>query len=150
MPAATAAELARLQPQRIVIAGSTTVVSAAVETALRAYGTVRRLAGPDRFVTAVELSRYTSGADEPTTLYVATGLNFPDGRAVGPVAGLQSAPLLLVGSALPPPVAEEIRRLNPSRVVVLGGSATVPDSVVAAIRALFATSNLRAWRPSKA
>jgi hypothetical protein len=71
IPAATVTELQRLEPERIVILGGTSVVSAAVENQLGDYtaGPVARLAGADRFGTAVEISKATPDApavSEPT------------------------------------------------------------------------------------
>ena len=56
LPAVTIAELQRLHPDRIYIAGGTGVISAAVESRLAAYGPVTRLAGSDRYATAAAIS----------------------------------------------------------------------------------------------
>ena len=58
LPPATASELRRLKPKRIVVLGGTAAVSGAVEKALRAHttGKVSRLAGADRYSTAAALS----------------------------------------------------------------------------------------------
>jgi putative cell wall-binding protein len=138
VPSSVSAELARLRPGRIVILGGPGVVSDAVAAALRPYatsGSVTRLSGSDRYATSVAVSRSAYGAGGSDVAFVATGLNFPDGLAGGPVAALVPGPLLLVGSGLPSSVATELGRLDPDRVVVLGGSGTVSDAVVSAIRA---------------
>jgi len=58
IPAATKAELARLQPNEIHIAGGTAVISASVEQQLGAYAAhVVRLAGANRYETAAEVSK---------------------------------------------------------------------------------------------
>jgi hypothetical protein len=41
--------------------------------------------------------------------------------------------LLLVNGTIPPVVAAELRRLDPSRIVVLGGRGAVSDTVLAAL-----------------
>lgn len=57
IPGPTASELTRLKPDRIVIAGGTAAISAAVETALAAYApVVDRIGGADRYATAAEIS----------------------------------------------------------------------------------------------
>jgi putative cell wall-binding protein len=62
---------------------------------------------------------------------------FPDALSVAPVAALDHAPLLLVRpDAVPPSVADEIRRLNPQRIVVAGGPAAVSDVAFAQLQAL--------------
>ncbi|HEX2141712.1 MAG TPA: cell wall-binding repeat-containing protein, partial [Candidatus Limnocylindria bacterium] len=71
-------------------------------------------------------------------VYVATGANFPDALAGGPVAGMGDAPLLLVpGTSVPPSVKQELLRLNPDKVVVLGSTGVVSQGVVFQLRMLF-------------
>jgi putative cell wall-binding protein len=138
LPAATAAELAYLKPQRIVVLGGAGVVSDAVLNALRAHSSsVTRLAGADRYTTAVEVSRSLAPSGS-AVVYVSTGVNFPDALAGDPVAGLRGAPLLLLPSnRLPAEVAAELQRLNPSTVVILGASGVVSDGLRAAISGLW-------------
>jgi putative cell wall-binding protein len=135
IPAATAAELARLQPGKILIFGSTGVVSDAIAAQLAGYagGTIQRLAGADRYATAVAISAGTFASAE--TVYVATGRNFPDALSAGPVAGLSAGPLLLVpGSLVPTNVQAELRRLDPDEVVILGGEGVVTNAVLTQIQ----------------
>jgi putative cell wall-binding protein len=99
-------------------------------------GSATRLAGADRYATAVAVSAATYPT-HVTTLYVATGAAFADGLAAGPVAGLAGGPLLLVGrDTLPSVVSAEIRRLDPSTVVVVGGSGSVSEAVRSQIEGL--------------
>jgi putative cell wall-binding protein len=136
IPGATANELARLKPARIVILGGTSVVSDGVRAAADAYttGSVTRLAGADRYATSVQVSRSAYGSSD--SVFIATGTNFPDGLAGGPVAALLPGPLLLVApTQLPTVVKSELQRLGPDRVFVLGGTGVVSGSVVNAIDA---------------
>lgn len=138
IPAATTAELARLKPSTIVIVGSTGVVSNGVAAALAAHGAVTRISGADRYASTVALSAASFPANGPGTVYVATGKVFPDGLTAGPIAGLRNGPLLLVpGTSLPSSVAAELRRLDPTNVVIVGGPAAITDSVRNQIRALW-------------
>ena len=139
IPVETAAELTRLEPGRIVVLGSTGVVSDAVAADLAAFtsGGVTRLAGPDRYATAVAVSNGTFTTAE--TVFIATGLTFPDALGGGPVAGALPGPLLLVpGTAVPPSVATELRRLDPDSVIILGGTGSVSDGVSSQIANLLA------------
>ncbi|MDQ6681646.1 MAG: cell wall-binding repeat-containing protein, partial [Chloroflexota bacterium] len=140
VPAPIAAELARLKPRRIVVLGGDAVISSGVQAALGRFAPVRRLAGVDRIATSVQVSLDAFGAHEPTTIYIATGGGFPDALTGGPLAGQSPGPLLLAGNTLPTRVTDEIRRLNPSSVIILGGTGVVPDVVVQQIRALFDNS----------
>jgi glucose/arabinose dehydrogenase len=138
IPASTAAELERLDPQRIVVLGGTGAVSAQVAIDLQRYtpsGIVRR-SGADRYATAVAVSQ-GSFPDGARHVFVATGQNFPDGLAGGPAAALRGGPLLLVpGTSIPPAVRAELLRLDPDRVTILGGTGVVTDAVQAQIHAL--------------
>ena len=128
LPGATRAELQRLRPARIVVLGGTSAVSDGVLGALRSYttGGVARLSGADRYATAVAISRATTKSDAPRSVYLATGASFPDGLAGTPVAARAGGPLLIVpSSGLTSAVADELRRLNPSRIVILGGPSVV-------------------------
>jgi putative cell wall-binding protein len=132
IPAATAAELARLAPAQIVVLGGSSVVSDGVLNALVPYatsGSVSRIAGADRFQTAAAVSAayFGPGVD---LAFIATGLNFPDALAGAAVAGHVGAPILLVTpSDLPAPTAAELTRLAPKRIVILGSTGVVGTSV---------------------
>lgn len=128
VPPATAAELGRLRPGRIVVVGGSAVVSAAVFSELDAFtdGAVERIAGPDRYATAALLAERAYSSAE--VVYVATGTTFPDALVAGPVLVKEGAPLLLVAPGQEGPATAQLRRLRPKRVIVLGGV----DAVTAA------------------
>ena len=137
IPAGTAAELARLKPGRIVVAGGISVVSDAVLAALDPYttGPVTRQAGPNRYATAAAIS---AGAFSPgvPVAYVALGTNFPDALAAAAAAGYLGGPVLLVTTdSIPAGTAAELARLKPGRIVVAGGISVVSDAVLAALAA---------------
>ena len=131
IPAPTATELARLQPQRIVILGGPGAVSDAVRQQLQATGAqVQRLAGASRFATAAAISRdgFSPGVG---IAYLATGDTFPDALAGGAAGGLTGGPVLLLsGTTIPAETAAELARLQPQTVALLGGPAAIPDTIV--------------------
>lgn len=135
LPTATARALSALRPGRIVVVGGANAVSEGVLQQLRAYttGGVVRIAGSDRFDTAARLSR--SRFPSAATVFVATGRNFADALAAAPAAAASNAPLLLLDAArIPAPTAAELTRLNPGRIVVLGGPGAVSAAVVDQLR----------------
>ena len=140
LPAATAEELARLRPGRIVVLGGPSAVSEAVEGELSSFAPTTRASGLDRYETAINVSRDGYAPDSPPTVYIASGVDFPGALAAGAAAGAAPGPLLLVGTSLPQQVATEVARLNPSRVVILGGTGAVPATVVAQLRAIFTST----------
>jgi len=141
IPSATATELARLEPGRIVVLGGTSAISSAVATSLRPYATsasVTRLAGADRYATSLAISKATTGNDAPRTVYVATGASFADGLSATPVAARANGPLLIVPrGSLTAPVAAELLRLNPPRIIILGGTSAISSAIAAEIAALW-------------
>ena len=93
--------------------------------------TVTRLAGTDRYATGAAI---TADAFPSTVhdVYVATGASFADALSGAAAAAARGAPVLLVApTGVPVPVRDELARLRPERVWVLGGPAVVPDAVVA-------------------
>lgn len=92
-----------------------------------------RFAGPTRIDTAVEISRsqFPHGAEE---VYLARQDDFPDALAAG---SLTRGPILLVRQCvLPQSVAFEIERLDPERVIGLGGTAAICDALLEEARSL--------------
>ena len=94
-------------------------------------GSVRstgRLAGPDRYATAVAISRNVFPSGAPI-VFLARADSFADALAGGT---LSRGPILLVPSCgtVPSVVLDEVRRLGASEVVALGGGSAVCDSVL--------------------
>jgi putative cell wall-binding protein len=132
LPGATRTALTRLQPNRIIVLGGTSAISSSVASALDAYDTgggVLRLAGADRYATAALIARHHHPDGAPMA-YVATGMNFPDALAAGAPAAIRGAPTLLVRTVgVPTASAAELERLNPRRIIVLGGPRVVNQGV---------------------
>ncbi|MEQ1735693.1 MAG: cell wall-binding repeat-containing protein [Rhodoglobus sp.] len=101
-----------------------------------------RLWGADRYSAAVSFSSngFSPGVD---VVYVAVGTNFPDALSAGPAAAYSGAPLLLTPTGvLPDSVSDELRRLRPARIVVVGGPVSVSESVVAALQEIAPTTRI--------
>lgn len=123
-----------------LVAGSTTALAApsaapgaapATTTATTAV-TTGRLAGSDRYKTAVAVSKANFVAPQQTVV-VASGQSFPDALGAGPMGAFLNAPLLLVPTSgtLPASVAAELDRLQTQDIIVVGGPAAVSNSMVA-------------------
>jgi putative cell wall-binding protein len=135
VPAGVLAELRRLDPDQIVVVGGSAVVSASVESQLRAVAPTVRLAGANRYATsaAVAAASHPGGAD---VAYLATGTLYADALSAGPVAARRGAPLLLTSPVgLSPETAAELRRLGVDSVVITGGTGAVSSSVEQNLRA---------------
>src|SRR5690606_29764899 len=136
LPAATTTALKDLEPDRIVILGGETTVQPQVATALRQYTpSVSRVGGANRYAVAANLAaQYPAGLG---TVFLASGEVFPDALSASALAAHQGAPLLLTrGGRLSVEAAAQIERIDPDRVVVVGGPATVSDAVRDQVEAL--------------
>ena len=71
-------------------------------------------------------------------VYVAVGTNYPDALGVGPGAGLNGAPIIILPTNPPIPVntANELVRLDPRSVIIIGGTSAISDPMQEAIVAL--------------
>lgn len=88
----------------------------------------QRIAGANRYDTAGQIAaRYPSGVE---TVYVATGLNYPDALAGAALAGSEEAPVLLTGGGLPSATRAALTHLEPESIVVLGGTGSVSGDVM--------------------
>lgn len=90
-----------------------------------------RISGADRYQTAAKVSASRFAAGVPVA-YVVTGAEFPDALAAGVAAGVERGPVLLTQpTTLPPATAAELDRLRPAEIVVVGGTGSVSDGVLA-------------------
>ncbi|WP_369069954.1 cell wall-binding repeat-containing protein [Kineococcus terrestris] len=130
--------------RNIVVVGSESAIGADVWTWLRqnTRAGLYRVEGRDRFETSVALSRAffptpADGAAGPSRVVVATGYDFPDALTGSAAAAHASSPMLLVGrDEVPSVVADELRRLRPERITVVGGAGKVSDAVLRELQGL--------------
>ncbi len=133
IPAAVAAELGRLDAERIVVVGGEPSVSAAVFDQLEGIvgeANITRYAGADRYETSRMIAEDVFGS--ATLAYVATGQTFPDALAAGAAAGAQGAPVVLVpgnATALDAATAELLDGLGVENLTVTGSNLTVSDAL---------------------
>lgn len=130
LPSVTERRLDELNAGTIYVVGGPAAVSGDVEAKLaRHAGHVVRLAGPTRFHTAAAVSE--AFFDDSTYAVVATGSDYADALAGIPLAKLLDGPTLLTAQdQLPSATEEELRRLSPDWVFIMGGPAAVSDAVV--------------------
>jgi len=146
LPDATAAELTRLAPDRVVVLGGPAAVSADVVAALDAYApAVERVAGDDRYATAAAISA-RSHPDGAAAAVLATGTGFADALAGIALARRDDAPLLLVAGDVPAATAAELERLGNPTVTILGGVGAVPTTVDYALWDRASGNTMPRWR----
>ena len=131
--------LTRLEPTRVTIVGTTTQISKTVETQVTGMlgpgVDLERISGLTPADTAATLS---STADPPVdTVFVAASDSLFDAVPAAAAAAALHAPLLLSDrSSLPAATANEIGRLSPTRIVVVGSPTAVSDDVLTRLRAI--------------
>ncbi len=95
---------------------------------------INRLSGNVRYDTMgaiVEEAYQSLPTDGKRTVIVASGDNFPDALAASGLSGLLDAPIVLTNSyQLSARADGQLARLQPKRVIVVGGPSAVSDGVV--------------------
>lgn len=92
-----------------------------------------RLYGTSRYETSVEISK--SGGSRDDYVVLANGENFPDALCAAPLAVKYGAPILLTyKSSLPNVVKNEIDRLQPKEVFLVGGTGVISDNIKTALQ----------------
>jgi stage II sporulation protein D len=98
-------------------------------------GPYTRIYAADRYTTAQQISQATYPATGSATVAVlANGADdkFADALAAAALGGSAGGPVLLVrGNGITTSTSSELKRLAPSRVYVVGGTASVSDAVLA-------------------
>lgn len=118
------AEVKRLRPETIYIAGGTGAVGKAVEQQLSAIAPrVVRLGGKDRYDTSAAIAAMFPVG---TPAMISTGANYPDalvaGAASGKVGPSGAAVILSQGFKSTAKLTSTLKRLKPSSVNIVGGT----------------------------
>ncbi|MBW8827791.1 MAG: cell wall-binding repeat-containing protein, partial [Acidobacteria bacterium] len=138
-PTETMTALQSLKPTTIYLLGGTNAISQAQQDELAKTYTVTRVAGADRYATAGAIADQiglvnVANLNGKRTAFIATGLNFADALAGGPLAAAGAGaagvhPVLLVNSDVPAATDSALTRLAIQQVVVLGGTTAVSEAV---------------------
>ncbi|MDP4127934.1 MAG: cell wall-binding repeat-containing protein, partial [Bacillota bacterium] len=87
-----------------------------------------RIAGQDRVDTALKISQ--KGWNSAQTVILCEYSDFPDSIAATPFAVSLNAPILLTkGDSIDSRVLQELQRLKPQKVILLGGTACLQPSI---------------------
>ena len=99
--------------------------------------TTETLAGADLYGTAIAISQNVSPDGGLPVVYLVSGASGADAAAAGWAAAREGGVVLYTpASSLPAAVADELVRLKPSRVEVMGGASGIADSVLSQVIAL--------------
>jgi uncharacterized repeat protein (TIGR02543 family) len=87
-----------------------------------------RLSGPSRYETSVEISK--ARCSHADYIVLATGEDFPDALCAAPLATKYGAPILLtLKNSLPAAIENEIDRLKPHEIFLVGGTGVISDNI---------------------
>ncbi len=101
-----------------------------------------RISGNDRYETAAAVSR-TSFAKTSSAAVIALGTNWPDALSAGALAYRAGGPLLLTKTDdVPVPTRDELVRLRPSTIYLIGGTTAVSNGVQALIGKLVPSAKI--------
>jgi len=127
LPADVSQEISRVAPtgSTVYILGGTAALPSSVDATLTGMGyTPTRLAGADRFATAVAIA---DALGDPSTVFEATGDDFPDGLSAGAAAAVSQGVVLLTNGAVQAPETAAYLSAHPGTHYAIGGPAASAD-----------------------
>jgi putative cell wall-binding protein len=123
----TSAEIQRVLPKggTVYLLGGTSALSDAVSAAITGLGDVPiRVSGADRFATAVAIAGVMGN---PTTIFEASGTNFPDAISAVPAAVAAHGAILLTNGAVQSAATTAYLSAHPTSRYAVGGPAVAAD-----------------------
>jgi len=127
--AETLEELKRLGTKYVFIIGGFRVINSTAETQLQAIGIrqIERLAGKDRFETAVKIAEKTTPVNG---IILANGQNPWDVLTINTVAVQKKMPILLTDkNNLPPVVKDFLEKKTPQNIYLIGGEEAISNKL---------------------
>ncbi len=134
LPGVIESELVRLKAKKVYIIGGTGVVSESVASKIKSRGvSVYRIAGIDRYKTAIEVAKYLNSHSKINGVFLVNGMSFADAVAASNLAGAAGFPILFTNrTRCPESVVDFINSLQSGReeveVIAIGGTAVISDS----------------------
>ncbi|TQQ83956.1 cell surface protein [Peptacetobacter hominis] len=104
---------------------------------------VTSMIGANRYDTAARISKagWSSGSSK---VIIANGLNEMEGIISNPLAASYNAPILLVSdNAVRSETETELKRLNPSEVIIVGGTSSVKSNIESKIKSIVPKASVR-------
>ncbi|MDR1563357.1 MAG: cell wall-binding repeat-containing protein [Oscillospiraceae bacterium] len=130
-----------LKAKKVIILGGSGSVSTAAENELRSNGySVERLAGSNRYGTAVQIADALAKTGRNfDTVFIADGESFQDALAASSAAAIKGQPILFTGasdkSKLNAATSAYVKQAGVKNAVVLGGTGLISSSVETGIKA---------------
>ncbi|MEN8238991.1 MAG: cell wall-binding repeat-containing protein, partial [Actinomycetota bacterium] len=122
----------------VIVVGGEKVISEGVVDHLQMCSNdlTQRIAGSNRYTTASSVAKLVDVSGG--TAYVASGEQFPDALAAGAAANATGASLILVAKTFVPSSSlGTLDRIDPDRIVIVGGTAAIGSAVEDTLRARY-------------
>lgn len=127
----------------VYILGGTGVVSKDTEDAIINKGfNVTRLFGTDRFETNISIIN-SINPEEGTPVFISNAYGFADALSASSIAAIKGYPLLLTNTnEMPNIIKEQLSKIKPSKVYIVGGTGVVTTTVETEIKQLLPSAEI--------
>ncbi|MDP4179173.1 MAG: cell wall-binding repeat-containing protein [Bacillota bacterium] len=132
------------QNGNVYILGGIGVVSKDTEDTLNNKGyIVTRLSGKDRIETNDSIVNFL-GTPTETPVFIASANSFPDALSVSSIAAINGYPILLTEvNSLSSSIKDDLSKIKPSTVYIVGGTGVVSSDVESSIKTLLPSSSVQ-------
>ncbi len=132
--------LEELNPSRVLLMGGPVALTPAVQSQVRRVlsgATVKRFSGDDRIDTAAKAALSAPAVSAGRPVVIANGWSPPDVGAAAPLAASLGGSVLFANkNSLGAPTVAALQRLEPSQVVIVGGTAALSGDIESQIAAV--------------
>lgn len=127
----TRQELSRLGVSKVILMGGPLSISDNVEAELKSSYVVERIAGGNRYTTAIKAANLLKEYwGSPSTIVITSGVNFPDALAAGSYAAANGYPLILSnGQSVQRHDLDFIETNRVNRVILMGSSNVISSAI---------------------
>ena len=101
---------------------------------------VSRIAGEDRIATSIEISK--AMFNESDNVVLASGFNFADALSAGQLAAALNAPLILSKDQLDTRTSDEIAKLKPKNIYIVGGETALSSNIEESVKSIVNDINI--------
>ena len=101
---------------------------------------VSRIAGEDRIGTSIEISK--AMFNESDNIVLASGFNFADALSAGQLAAALNAPLILSSDQLDSRTSDEIAKLKPKNIYIVGGETALSSNIEESVKSVVNDINI--------
>ena len=101
---------------------------------------VTRIAGKDRIGTSLEISK--AMFNESDNVVLASGFNFADALSAGQLAAALNAPLILSNDQLDSRTSDEIAKLKPKNMYIVGGENALGSNIEESVKSVVNDINI--------